>query len=84
MPARTKGAKSVQSVRDQNKTHGNWTCLFPTGEISSGQVDKVLIYDGDDGERKIYRRVLGNQDGCWTVKTADVIKSLNIRTLFLT
>lgn len=62
-------AQSAQSVRDQNKAHGNWACLFPKGEISSGQVDKVLIYDSDDGERKIHRRVLWNQDGSWTVKT---------------
>lgn len=57
----------------KNKAHGNWTCLFPWGEISSGQVDKVLIYDGDDGERKIYRR--RKQAGCWTVKTT-VVKNL--------
>ncbi len=80
-----KGGSAQSSVRDQNKAHGNWTCLFPTGEISSGQVDKVLIYEGDGGERKIYRHVLRNQDGCWTVKTtADVMKSLNIRKLLRT
>lgn len=53
-------------------------CLFPRGEISSGQVDKVLINDGDDGERKIYRNM--NQDGCWTVQTTvDIIKQLILR-----
>lgn len=36
-------------------------------------MDKVLIYDGDDGERKIYRR--RKQAGCWTVKTTVVKKS---------
>lgn len=77
-PVCLRGQKEAQLGRYRvwgikNKAHGNWTCLFPWGEISSGQVDKVLIYDGDDGERKIYRR--RKQAGCWTVKTT-VVKNL--------
>lgn len=35
-------------------------CLFPRGEISSGQVDKVLIYDGDDrGEEDLQKHEPG-------------------------
>ena len=77
-PVCLRGQKEAQLGRHRvwgikNKAHGNWTCLFPWGEISSGQVDKVLIYDGDDGERKIYRH--RKQAGCWTVKTT-VVKNL--------
>lgn len=48
-------AQSAQTERDQNKVNGKSTCLLPSGGISSGQVDKVLTYKGDDEERRTSR-----------------------------
>lgn len=48
----TESAQSERSERDQHKVNGKRACLLLKVEISSGQVDEVLIYKGDDEARR--------------------------------